>query len=447
MILQGNARGGSANLASHLLSTENEFVTVHELRGFVSDELHGAFAESYAASKGTRCKKFLYSLSLNPPPGEDVGTEEFEAAAGRIESALGLSGQPRALVFHEKEGADGQTRRHAHAVWSRIDTDAMKAVQLSHDRTKLRQISRDLYIEHGWKMPRGLIKKGEKSMKNFTHAEWEQAKRAGKHPNDTKEAIADAWAISDSKVAFIKALSERGYKIAKGDKRSFVAVDELGEVFSLPRMAGVKTKEMRQRLGDEHAFPSVTEAKDKVAREILPTLNRYQNELAAKKREAIAQLKEQKTALVEKQKSQRLTLEQKHQTRAANETLERKARFRTGFKGVWDRLTGTHKKIRSENERQAALGLRRDASEKDALVFKQAEQRRAFSAGVQYQKQQYLQKRQSLKQEIRTYEAMKAPPNPSADAKQTFMDQRRTQSQGLRQQTRGPRIRGPSQNR
>jgi hypothetical protein len=41
----------------------------------------------------------------------------FEAAIDMAEQRLGLDGHPRAIVFHEKEG-----RRHAHAVWSRIDT-------------------------------------------------------------------------------------------------------------------------------------------------------------------------------------------------------------------------------------------------------------------------------------------------------------------------------------
>ena len=39
MILHGNQRGGARDLALHLLKDENEHVEVHELRGFVSDNL------------------------------------------------------------------------------------------------------------------------------------------------------------------------------------------------------------------------------------------------------------------------------------------------------------------------------------------------------------------------------------------------------------------------
>ena len=42
--------------------------------------------------------------------------------------------------MHEKEG-----RRHAHVVWSRIDADEMKAINLPHFKVKLRDLSRDLY--------------------------------------------------------------------------------------------------------------------------------------------------------------------------------------------------------------------------------------------------------------------------------------------------------------
>lgn len=43
-------------------------------------------------------------------------------------------------------------RPHAHAVWSRIDTESMTAVQLSHFKMKLHYISRELYLENDWKL-------------------------------------------------------------------------------------------------------------------------------------------------------------------------------------------------------------------------------------------------------------------------------------------------------
>lgn len=156
MILVGNQRGGGRDLANHLMKSENERVEVAELRGFIADDLDGAFQESYAISRGTRCKQFLFSLSLNPPKDAEVSNEAFLDAIDRAESRLGLSGQPRAVVFHEKRGGNGTLRRHAHAVWSRINVEEMKAVHLSKSHEKLQAVARELYLEHGWTMPRGL---------------------------------------------------------------------------------------------------------------------------------------------------------------------------------------------------------------------------------------------------------------------------------------------------
>ncbi|MEM7172165.1 MAG: hypothetical protein AAF530_18485 [Pseudomonadota bacterium] len=54
-------------------------------------------------------------------------------------------------------------------------------------------------------------------------------------PRTIKTAFVDAWAISDSAAGFSYALQERGYKLARGDRRDFVAVDLHGEVYSVPR--------------------------------------------------------------------------------------------------------------------------------------------------------------------------------------------------------------------
>jgi len=101
-------------------------VEVHDIRGFVSDDLVSALKEAQAISRGTKAKQFLFSLSLNPPPQENVSTVDFEKAIEKAEEKLGLTNQLRAIVFHEKEG-----RRHCHAVWSRIDANAMRTISLS----------------------------------------------------------------------------------------------------------------------------------------------------------------------------------------------------------------------------------------------------------------------------------------------------------------------------
>ena len=167
MILTGSQRGNAIKLALHLLNEEdNDFVEVHEVTGFLSDDVTGAFKEIQSISKGTRCRQPFFSVSLSPPADAIVTVEMFEAAADRIAKANGLAGQPRVIVFHEKEG-----RRHAHLVISRIDAGTMTATNLPYFKNKLQEVSRDLYLEHQWKLPSGLRDRSLKSPTNVTFEE------------------------------------------------------------------------------------------------------------------------------------------------------------------------------------------------------------------------------------------------------------------------------------
>jgi hypothetical protein len=69
MILKGKQRGSGQQLATQLLNADNnQRVEILELRGSVARDLHGAFEEWCACSMGTQCRKYLYSLSINPDP-------------------------------------------------------------------------------------------------------------------------------------------------------------------------------------------------------------------------------------------------------------------------------------------------------------------------------------------------------------------------------------------
>ena len=96
----------------------------------MSVTLRPALEEIHAISKGTKCKQPMFSLSFNPPGDKSVPVEAFEAAIEKAEKKLGLEGQPRVIVFHEKKG-----RRHAHCVWSRIDAQTMTAISMTTTMT------------------------------------------------------------------------------------------------------------------------------------------------------------------------------------------------------------------------------------------------------------------------------------------------------------------------
>jgi hypothetical protein len=433
MILVGNQRGGAHDLASHLLKQENERVEVAEMRGFIADDLHGAFQESHAISRGTRCKQFFFSLSLNPPKGAEVSDEQFLQAVDRAESTLGLTGQPRAVVFHEKKGDDGQTRRHAHAVWSRIDVTEMKAIPLPHSHRKLQEVSRDLYLEHGWTMPRGLAVTGERDPRNFTLEEWQQAKRRGDDPREIKAAFQDSWAISDSRAAFTHALKERGYALAKGDRRSFVAVDHRGEVYTVPKWVGIKTKEVRERLGDEQSLPSVAEAKIDIARTMQRKMEDFKREVAAKEQREREAAEAERVKLRERQRAERQALEQAQRLRQQSEEQHRQSRIRTGLLGLWDRLRGERKRTMERNTQEAEAAKARDEQQQAAERETQLQQRRTLQAQRDQQRQTNTITTRSLTEDAKVFQKMETDAEAERAARrEAFKEQRRSEERPRR---------------
>ena len=109
----------------------------------------------------------------------------------------------------------------------------MKAINLPHFKNKLRDLSRELFLDHGWVLPDGLATYGNKSPLNFTLEEWQQAKRQGLDPREIKQAFQQAWERCDSQVGFKNALEDRGYFLARGDRRGFVALDVDGNVYCI----------------------------------------------------------------------------------------------------------------------------------------------------------------------------------------------------------------------
>lgn len=334
---------------------ENEHVEVHEVSGFVSDDLMGAMKEAHAMSLGTKCRQHLFSVSLNPPAEESVRVEVFENACNKIEERLGLAGQPRMIVFHEKEG-----RRHAHAVWSRIDADTMTAKPLPFFKRTLNAVAKELYLENGWKMPEGFRDSKLRDPRNFTLDEWQQAKRAGLDAKQAKATIQECWAVSDNGPAFAKALEERGLFLAQGDRRGHVAVSIEGEAFAISRMIDKKSKEVAARLGDPQALRSVAETVRHIGETVGPHLSRYISEAKRIAHNAIKPLNEQKRAMKDAHQAERAKLDRMQRERREGEQRERSARVRTGAKGVWDILTGRYFKVRKQNEMEAFFGLQRD---------------------------------------------------------------------------------------
>ena len=374
MILKASQRSGAKALADHLMNEwDNDHIDLLDIRGFMADDLHGALLEAHAISKATRCTQFMFSLSLNPPPDHIASEQDFLDAADRVEKRLGLTDQPRAIVVHEKEG-----RRHAHVVWSRIDAQSMTAINLPHFKLKLRDLSKELYLDHGWELPKGLQTHGGKSPLNFTLEEWQQAKRIGVDPREIKQVFQQAWERSDSQIGFKNALEERGYFLAKGDRRGFVAMDVEGNVFAIPKWTGLKTKEVKIKLGSPEALPSVDDTRATIRSKVSEQMRSFIAQTKARHKDEAKPLIAEKVDLIAQHRNERRKLAQGQKARWLDETKARNDRLNKGLRGLFDRFSGKAKSTRQHNEAEALAALKRDQAQKQALIEAQMRERKAL---------------------------------------------------------------------
>ena len=347
MILKGNQRGGGQQMAAHLMNSfDNERVEVAEVRGAVAQDLSGAFAEWAAEARATRCRKNLYSLSLNPDQAQGHLTrEQYLELLERTERSLKLVGQPRAVVFHEKRDKDGTLREHCHAIWSRIDTDKMKAVQISHDRLKLRTVAREFARDHGLELPDGLKKDGKRDRFNDRArqenlGEKQQQERTGVPKAVRMADIAACWTTTKTGAEFVRAMEGKGYYLARGDQRTYVVIDLYGEIHSLSRQLGgvAKKKELMDRLSGypPEKQPDV-ESTQAYARQKLQERQNAQEKGSQEGKEPSRQeamgakateenlLKQRREALVERQAGRRAELDKQRADLYARQFAERGA--------------------------------------------------------------------------------------------------------------------------
>ena len=408
MIPFASQRGGGQDLATHLLNEyDNELAALDQLRGAVASDLHGALKEwEVLARTLTRCEKYLYSLSINPDPRQKPLTrEQYMDYIGRTEEALGLTGQPRAVVFHTKYG-----REHCHVVWSRIDAMEKKAVHLAFDHEKLMRVTRSFARDHDLKLPPGYEK--SRGVSQETLYEREQQRQTGLSKADHMRHVTQAWQHSDNARSFVQALSAQGYILATG-KRPYILVDIYGGMNALPKLIDdkeVRTADIRKFLERDFpagALPTVEEAQVLVARHRAL----LEREMKADQRaDGLAQLqhsqRERRTditrtirLLTNRQQAQRQVLHGEH--RAQRSVLrhgyledlraERQARYQnrpTGLAAFLGRVTGIEHIRKILHRRDDAKQLTRYGEQLKALQTEQRWKEQALERRLTLQMQE-----------------------------------------------------------
>ena len=352
-------------------SFDNEVVEVADVRGTVARDLSGAFAEWEAEARATRCQKYIYSLSLNPDQSQGRLTrEQYFDLIDRTDRSLKLVGQPRAVVFHEKRDKNGVLRQHAHAIWSRIDTEKTKAVQMSHDRLNLRSVARAFARDYGLELPDGMKPSNTKDhfnnrAKQENLTEKQQQERTGISKAERMAEIAACWTTTKTGPEFVRAMEEKGYHLAQGDQRSHVVIDLYGEVYSLSRQLGgiAKKKELTDRLAayppdkqpdvettrayvrqkleqQQKALEKGQEAQEPSRSEAPDGIEKRKTALQSRQQQRRAELDKQRTDLFARQFSERGALREMQAADKADTTAARLEKQPKGLAAFLTRITG-----------------------------------------------------------------------------------------------------------
>lgn len=266
MIIKGGSRGAPTQLAWHLQRRDtNEAVEILELQS-PAPNLKEAFRDWQTLVEGTRGVKGLYHANIDPAQEYTLTPEQWRRSVEVLEKELGLEGQPRAIVKHEKHG-----RAHIHVVWARTDIDRMVLRSDSQNYLAHERASKALEMEFGHKpVPGKHAKRDRDKQPEFPRAEadqpeWQQGERTNLDPAARKDQITILRQTCDNGQAFKTALEEQGYILAKGDRRDFVIVDQAGSIHSLGRqIRDMKAADLRAFMKDvdREALPTATEAKE-----------------------------------------------------------------------------------------------------------------------------------------------------------------------------------------
>ena len=263
MIINGGSRSNGRFFASHLMRADhNERVEVRDIRGLLADNVPSALREMQTMACGTLCKNWFYHADINTREDEHLTPAQWVEAADALERELKLTGQPRFIVEHEKNG-----RTHQHIVWSRIDLESMTAISDSHNYLRHETVARALEKAFEHLPTPGALSREYGTERPERCPKDTEALRAQDSRIDPKAVTAELtalWKSADSGQAFAAALAEQGYVLTRGDRRDFCVIDQAGDDHSLARrLTGVKAAEVRARMGDidRDALPSVAEGR------------------------------------------------------------------------------------------------------------------------------------------------------------------------------------------
>lgn len=228
---------------------QNERIDILELdESYAAPTIEAALLEYQTlADNLTDAKHGLYETSLSPRDDEKLSPAQWEQAVDILADQLGLTGQPRIVILHEKNG-----REHVHAVFQRTDTDNMKVISDSFNYPAHEFAAREIEKTFGLEQTIGPFSREKdqpRPEQAFSREEYQKAERSGIDAVSMKAQITALYEEAETGREFVNSLEENGFYLARGDKKNiFMVIDPQLETHRLSstlkgvKMADVKTK-------------------------------------------------------------------------------------------------------------------------------------------------------------------------------------------------------------
>jgi len=238
MVIKGKCRGNGLQLAEYLLSDKNDRAELLEITGTTApNNLKRSLVEMGLTALMTKSEAGLYHAQINPDPKEPGMTKEaWKKSVEILARELGLEGQRRAIVLHEKNG-----RTHAHVVFERYQEGKGKDQQgilWSDDKNYKKHEKASRAIEKAL----GHERTPEKADR--------QKQAQNERKTDVKKTLTELWKKHSDPEKFIAEAAKLGFTVSKGeDRRPYKVIAPDGQSLDLVRqLEKVKTKEVAERL-------------------------------------------------------------------------------------------------------------------------------------------------------------------------------------------------------
>ena len=287
MIVKGRTGTGGPALARYLESAKNDHVELLELRNMDAPSLKAALYQMDALAKGSQCQKHALHVQMRAAKGERLTASHWREAVNRYAEEFGMQEHQSAVVLHHQQ--DGCT--HCHIVFNRVHPETLKAADLWQNYPKHKELARQMEQDWGLRQVSSEKQGRKRNYSDKGQGETEQAQRAGESVHDLRERIRHAWETAENGETFAAALEAKGFTLAQGNRRDFVAVDRHGHPYSIgARTTGARAAKVRAKLAD------LTPAK-------VPTLEAVrigQQEAAARRQQELEAQRQQEAAAPQK---------------------------------------------------------------------------------------------------------------------------------------------------